>query len=39
VAGERLKVGAVALDIADAVAGVLAAPSSSHPRFPRRVLG
>ncbi|MCY1062381.1 NAD(P)H-hydrate dehydratase [Nannocystis sp. SCPEA4] len=39
VAGERLSVGAVALDIADAVAAVLAAPERTHPRFPRRMLG
>ncbi|MFZ6179824.1 NAD(P)H-hydrate dehydratase [Nannocystis pusilla] len=39
VAGERLIVGAVALDIADAIAAVLAAPEETHPRFPRRVLG
>ncbi|WAS99065.1 NAD(P)H-hydrate dehydratase [Nannocystis punicea] len=38
-AGDRLPVGAVALDIADAVAAVLAAPEETHPRFPRRVLG
>ncbi|WP_420829401.1 ADP-dependent NAD(P)H-hydrate dehydratase [Nannocystis pusilla] len=33
VAGERLVVGAVALDIADAIAAVLAAPEETHPRF------
>jgi NAD(P)H-hydrate epimerase len=38
-AGERLTVGAVAMDIADAVAAILAAPTSTHPRFPRLVLG
>lgn len=39
VAGERLHVGAVALDIADAVAAVLSAPPDTHPRFPRRLQG
>jgi NAD(P)H-hydrate epimerase len=39
VAGERLSVGAVALEVADAVAEVLAAPPALHPRFPRLALG
>ncbi len=39
VAGDRLAVGAVALEIADRVAEVLAAPPGDHSRFPRGVLG
>lgn len=39
VAGDRLAVGAVALEVADAVAAVLAAPPVDHPRFPRGALG
>lgn len=39
VAGERLAVGAMALEIADATGEVLAAPPEEHPRYPRRVLG
>lgn len=39
VAGDRLQVGAVALEVADAVAEVLAAPPADHPRFPRLALG
>lgn len=39
VAGDRLTVGAVALEVADAIAGVLAAPPADHPRFPRGALG
>lgn len=38
-AGDRLAVGAVALEIADQVAEVLRAPPVEHPRFPRAVLG
>lgn len=39
VAGDRLQPGALALEVADAVAGVLADPPGQHPRFPARVLG